>query len=103
ADDLTGNAHQGTTGVARIDRGIGLNEVLNAPLRLPGKRQTAALALMIPEVTVKVRFSPSGLPTARTHSPTRASVLLPSGAGVRLFASILRTARSVLGSVPTTF
>ena len=36
---------------------------------------------MMPEVTVKVSSSPSGLPMASTHSPTRASSLLPSGAG----------------------
>ena len=35
-------------------------------------------ALMMPEVTVKVRPSPSGLPTARTHSPTRSRSLSPS-------------------------
>ena len=67
-----------------------------------GRARLRPLALMMPEVTVKVRFSPSGLPTARTHSPTRLSSLLPSGAGVRWSASILSTARSVPGSVPTT-
>ena len=67
-----------------------------------GSASVRPFALMMPEVTVKVRFSPSGLPTASTHSPTRAASLSPSGAGVRLSASILRTARSVPGSVPTT-
>ena len=56
----------------------------------------------MPEVTVKVSASPSGLPTARTQLPTRASSLLPSEAGVSPVASILRTATSVFGSVPTT-
>ena len=31
---------------------------------------------MMPEVTVKVRLLPSGLPTASTHSPTRARLTL---------------------------
>ena len=62
-----------------------------------GRARLRPLALMMPEVTVKVRFSPSGLPTARTHSPTRLASLLPSGAGVRWSASILSTARSVSG------
>ena len=62
-----------------------------------GRARLRPFALMMPEVTVKVRLSPSGLPTASTHSPTRAASLLPSGAGVRLSASILRTARSVFG------
>ena len=59
-------------------------------------------ALMIPCVTVNVRFSPSGLPTASTHSPTRDASLSPNGAGVSPVASIFSTATSVAGSVPTT-
>jgi hypothetical protein len=58
---------------------------------------------MMPDVTVNVRFSPKGLPTASTHSPTRDASLLPKGAGTRSLASILSTARSVLGSVPMIF
>ena len=60
------------------------------------------LALTMPEVTVNWSCPPSGLPMASTHSPTRAASLLPSAAGVRPSASILRTATSVFGSVPIT-
>ena len=50
------------------------------PWPRPGSPCSARpLALTMPEVTVKVRPSPSGLPMASTHSPTRASSLLPSG------------------------
>jgi hypothetical protein len=68
----------------------------------PGRFSARPLALMIPCVTVNVRFSPSGLPTASTHSPTRAASLSPNGAGVRPVASTRSTATSVVGSVPTT-
>src|SRR5438034_6443525 len=40
---------------------------------------------------------------ARTHSPTRAESELPKATAGRLRASILMTATSVFGSVPTTF
>ena len=39
-----------------------------------GSASVRPFALMMPEVTVKVRFSPSGLPTASTHSPTARAV-----------------------------
>ena len=67
-----------------------------------GRFSARPFALMMPWVTVNVRFSPSGLPTASTHSPTRAASLSPSGAGVSPVASIFSTATSVAGSVPTT-
>ena len=71
------------------------------PWPRPGRPLSARpLALTMPEVTVKVRPSPSGLPMASTHSPTRASSLLPSATGGSAVASILSTATSVLGSVP---
>ncbi len=73
------------------------------PWPRPGSPLSARpLALTMPLVTVKVRPSPSGLPIASTHSPTRASSLLPSATGGSDLASILRTATSVLGSVPMT-
>ena len=60
------------------------------------------IALTIPAVTV--RSSPNGLPIATTGSPTCIASESPSGSGVsaRELASILRTARSLDGSVPTT-
>ena len=101
ADDLAADAHQRAAGVARIDGGVGLDEVLDAALA-PARQPVSArpLALTMPEVTVKVSPSPSGLPMASTHSPTRASSLLPSATGGSSVASILSTATSVLGSVP---
>ena len=73
------------------------------PWPRPGSPLSARpLALTMPEVTVKVRPSPSGLPMASTHSPTRASSLLPRATGGRSLASILSTATSVFGSVPMT-
>ena len=57
----------------------------------------------MPAVTVKANASPSGLPIASAHSPTRVESELPKPAVGRPRASILITATSVLGSVPTTF
>jgi len=57
-------------------------------------------ALMMPRVTVEL--SPNGLPTANTKiADLQFLILSPFKAG-RLFASILTTAKSVFGSVPTT-
>ena len=56
----------------------------------------------MPAVTVLLK--PKGLPTAITQSPTRSAAELPKGAaGKSALASILITARSVLGSRPTSF
>ena len=60
------------------------------------------MALTIPAVTVKVKFSPSGLPIASTHSPMRTESEFPNCAVGSPLVSILMTATSVLGSVPTT-
>ena len=58
-------------------------------------------ALTMPALTDPSR--PSGLPMARTVSPTCRSALLPSVAGVRPVTSCaLMTARSLAGSRPTT-
>ena len=59
------------------------------------------LALTIPAVTVEVKLS--GLPTANTHSPTRTSSEFPKAMAAKgAEGSIFRTAKSVLGSLPTT-
>ena len=58
-----------------------------------------ALAETIPAVTVL--FSPSGLPTASTHSPTFRSSLLAMAMVGRFLPSTLIRARSVVLSVPT--
>ena len=48
-------------------------------------------------------LSPKGLPMAMVGSPSIRSPLLPSGAAANFFSeTILRTARSPPGSVPTT-
>ena len=59
-------------------------------------------AEMIPVVTVPPR-DPSGLPMAIAADPTFRSLELPKVAGWRFCASTLMTARSVEGSVPTSF
>ena len=58
------------------------------------------LAEMMPAVTVEVRLK--GLPTAKTHSPSLTSSLLPNGKAGSFLASIFNTAKSVVGSVPIT-
>jgi hypothetical protein len=60
ADHFPGHVEKRSAGVARIDRCIGLNEIIvgPAPIALP-------LALTIPEVTVLAK--PKGLPIAITH------------------------------------
>src|SRR2546425_3999530 len=58
---------------------------------------------MMPAVTVKANASPNGFPIASAHSPTRVESEFPKPTVGRLRASILMTATSVLGSVPTTF
>src|SRR6266699_2294443 len=60
------------------------------------------LALTMPAVTVKANASPSGFPMASAHSPTRVESELPNWTVGRPRVSILMTATSVLGSVPTT-
>src|SRR2546427_2275000 len=60
------------------------------------------LALMMPAVTVKVNASPRGLPIASAHSPTRVESEFPNRTVGRFRASILISATSVFGSVPTT-
>ena len=58
-----------------------------------------ALALTIPAVTVDLNSN--GDPTARTHSPISKSSESPNLTVDRFSASILRTAISVVGSVPS--
>ena len=60
---------------------------------------TRPVALTMPVVTVRSR--PNGLPMAITGSPTWSWVESPSGITGRPVASTLSSARSVLGSRPT--
>ena len=57
----------------------------------------------MPAVTVNANASPRGFPMASTHSPTRVESELPNPTLGSERASILMTATSVFGSVPTTF
>ena len=56
-----------------------------------------------PWVVDPARFKPAGLPMATTFSPTCNWLESPSSEAVRFSASILRTARSVVVSVPMTW
>ena len=68
-----------------------------------GAVMSRCTALTMPAVAV--RSSPKGLPIATTGSPTSTLSEFPSGSGVSAFALTFtrRTARSVDGSVPTSF
>ena len=57
------------------------------------------LALIMPVETVC--WYPKGLPMAITQSPTCTSSESPNSAGKKFSPSILMTARSVFGSMPT--
>ena len=97
---------QRAAGVARVDRGVGLDRGVRS-CWCPGRRTrrrcapAGSSALTMPLVTVPSR--PSGEPIATTCSPTWRSAELPRVAGVRPETpSALITARSVTGRVPTT-
>ena len=63
------------------------------------KRRFRPLALTMPAVTVEVKFK--GFPTASTHSPTFTSSELPKlSVGKSSVGVVLRSAKSVLGSLP---
>ena len=85
ADHFAAHVHQRTTGVPRIDRRVGL-DVVDDGIRavVETSEPPRPLALTMPCVTVKSR--PSGLPIARTQSPTRAVSSLPSGNGRKVVA-----------------
>ena len=72
ADDLAAQVQQRATRVARIDGGVGLNEVVVGAglMKRPSRSRC-------PTVTVCSR--PNGLPIAMTHSPTRSVSESPSG------------------------
>ena len=104
ADDLTCHIDERTAGVAGIDGGICLDELLELALGDAvgaGLINRRFLAEMIPAVTVLERAN--GLPMARTQSPTCAPSELPSlTVGRGSLASILMTAMSVSLSTPIT-
>ncbi len=69
--------------------------------RLPDNCSSRSKAETIPVVTDGVSPRPNALPMARTSSPTSTSEDLPSLADGRSSPSILRTARSLVGSCCT--
>ena len=87
------------TGVAGIDRGVGLDEVLIA-LDVGKDPDWRPFALTMPLVTVSP--IPKGLPMASTRSPTSIFDVSANVTAGRLSASTLMTAMSVCGSRPTT-
>ena len=58
------------------------------------------MAEMMPEVIVPRSWMPSGSPMATTESPTRSESESPNSAAVRPSASIRKTARSLMVSLP---
>ena len=72
---------QRTARVARIDGGVGLDEVVVAPWPM-----TRCLALTMPAVTVCSR--PKGLPIATTHSPGRTRVGVAQRQGEELLVGL---------------
>ena len=100
ADDLAPHVDQRAAGVAPVDGRVGLDEVLVGRDVDPGRRAGAPWRRRCPRS--RCAPCPSGLPMARTHSPTLTWAESPRVDEGRSLASILRRARSVLGSVPTT-
>ncbi len=94
--DFAAQIDQRPAGVTRIDRRVGLNEIIVRSLA-----DMAAFGADNPEVTVLSR--PNGLPIATTHSPTSSRSESPKLRRGRLvFALILIIAISVFGSRPMT-
>ena len=105
ADDLAGHVDQRAAGVAGVDGRVGLDEALElagSTLPAPGSSMERSFAETMPAETVWER--PNGLPMARTQSPTCAPSELPilMVGSVWPLGSILITAMSVAGSMPTT-
>jgi hypothetical protein len=99
AEEAAVDVDERAAGVAGVDRGVGLDEVLVA-FDLGEMPMLRPLALTMPLVTVSP--IPKGLPMARTRSPTSALALSAKVTAGRSLASIFTTARSVCGSRPTT-
>ena len=81
ADDFAGRVGERAAGVAGVERGVGLDDVVD-DAQGPGRSRSGSerpSALTTPAVTLPA--SPSGLPTATTSWPTRRSDASPSLAG----------------------
>ena len=77
-DDLAPQVEERAAGVARVDGGVGLEEVVVAGSGRGGTSSLVRpLALMMPALTVCE--SPNGLPMATTQSPTSMASESPSG------------------------
>ena len=91
---------QRAAGVARVDRGVGLQEV--GEQRPPALPPPTARPRAESTPVVTVLESPNGLPIATTVSPIRRLALLPSGVAGSPLAATLSTARSASRSEPST-
>ena len=100
ADQPAFRIDQRAAGVAHVDRGVGLDEILVAGDLVEQAECLRPRAETMPIVTVWP--TSSGLPMANTTSPTRSLSLSASVTVGRFWASILMTATSVFGSVPMT-
>ena len=103
ADQPARAVDQRAAGVAGVECGVGLDDVLD-DARWPTRRAVGSdrpSALTTPAVTEPVR--PSGLPTATTSWPTRSRVGVAELGGREDRRRVTRTtARSDSASVPTT-
>ena len=68
----------------------------------PSKARSLLMAEMMPSVIVPRSWVPKGSPMATTASPTCSASESPNSAGVKPSASIFRTARSLVSSLPMT-
>jgi hypothetical protein len=96
AEQVAVGVDQRAARVAEVDRGIGLDEVLE----MVDVQVVAPQAEMMPMVTVWP--TPNGLPIASTTSPTRAWSGMAQHHHRQVASPMRITARSVSGSVPTT-
>ena len=76
-DDAARRVGERAAGVAGVERGVGLDDVLDHPARPPaaGGQRAGPSALTTPAVTEPAR--PSGLPTATTSCPTTSGPRCP--------------------------
>ena len=99
ADDLAARRHQRSARIAGIERGVGLDQVVDQAAACCDRSERPS-AETTPVVTVDSK--PSGLPMAITNWPRLRLLELPSGAAGRVTGWSTRiSARSVSGSSPT--
>ena len=101
ADDLAVGVEQRAAGVAGVERGVGLDDLVDREA-VRARRSERWRAETTPVVSVRSR--PNGLPIAKIASPTWTSAESPRVSVRELLApgSTLSSATSVDGSAPTT-